>query len=300
VPYLTFRTEEPLSGDDLRWLAVLSSLYALFEIGDDGRLTPLDAPRPDRFPSDLITIQKYAGKTNEDFTRLLLNVTALAADRPERLLGGGLRVLDPLCGRGTTLNQALMYGLHAAGVERDGRSFEAYQNFLRHWLKNTRIKHHAESGTVRRERRALGRRFHVELGETKELYKEGRTLDVTVVNADTTAAGDFFRPASFDLVVTDAPYGVQHGSRTGELSRSPLALLEAALPVWVRLLRPGGAVGVSWNTYVARREELAGLLTGAGLEVVDSEAHRSFAHRVDQAIVRDLIVARLPGAPAGR
>jgi tRNA G10 N-methylase Trm11 len=123
---------------------------------------------------------------------------------------------------------------------------------------------------------------------------------VTVVNADTTAAGDFFRPASFDLVVTDAPYGVQHGSRTGELSRSPLALLEAALPVWVRLLRPGGAVGVSWNTYVARREELAGLLTGAGLEVVDSEAHRSFAHRVDQAIVRDLIVARLPGAPAGR
>ncbi|MGP3968619.1 TRM11 family SAM-dependent methyltransferase [Streptomyces sp. 6N223] len=304
VPYLSFRAPE-LSGDDLRYLANLSSVYALFELEGEGegtRLRPVEAPSLDRFASDLITIQKYPGKTNEDFTKLLLNVTALACDAPRRLLSGGLRVLDPLCGRGTTLNQAMMYGLDAAGVERDSRSFEAYENFLRHWLKNSRVKHQATTGAVRRDRRALGRRFHVTLGESKEQYKQGQHIEVTMINADTTASGEFFRPATFDLIVTDAPYGVQHGSRRagagGRPSRSPVPLLEEALPVWARLLRPGGAIGISWNVHVAEREELAALLAAEGFEVRETEPYHGFRHRVDQAIVRDLIVARRPRPPA--
>lgn len=307
VPYVTFRAEE-LTERELRYLANLSSLYALFAIdGIDGigeengpRLSPAEVRRLDRFPSDLLSIQKYAGKTNEDFTKLLLNVTAAAADRPERLLTGELRVLDPLCGRGTTLNQALMYGLDAAGVERDGRSFEAYENFMRHWLKHSRIKHKADTATVRRDRKAVGRRFHVTLGESKELYKKGQHLELTVVNADTTDSGGFFRPASFDLVVTDAPYGVRHGSRSRDeggaagVSRSPLVLLTEAVPVWARLLRRGGAMGISWNSRVARREDLAALLAENGLAPVDSEPYHGFAHRVDHAITRDLVVARKP------
>ncbi|ARQ68214.1 TRM11 family SAM-dependent methyltransferase [Streptomyces marincola] len=300
VPYLTFRTEG-LSARETDLLANLSSLYALFEIEDadaPGReplLRPVGLSRLDRFASDLLTIQKYPGKTNEDFTKLLLNVTAMSCDTPERLLSGELRVLDPLCGRGTTLNQAVMYGLDAAGVERDAKSFDAYGTFLRQWLKNSRLKHRAETTTVRRDRRALGRRLHVELGESKELYKQGRVIDVTMINADTTAASDFFRPATFDLVVTDAPYGVQHGAAArAERTRSPLPLLRDALPVWARLLRPGGAVGIAWNTLVARRDELAGLLAELGFEVMDAEPYHGFLHRVDQAIVRDLVVARLP------
>jgi SAM-dependent methyltransferase len=296
VPYLSFRAPE-LAADELRYLANLSSLYALFELDpSDEVLRPVEVRPLDRFASDLITIQKYSGKTNEGFTKLLLNVTALACDAPQRLLSGGLRVLDPLCGRGTTLNQAMMYGLDAAGVERDSRSFEAYENFLRHWLKNSRVKHQATTGAVRRDRRALGRRFHVTLGESKELYKQGQHIEVTMINADTTASGEFFRPATFDLVVTDAPYGVQHSARRAGAkappSRSPMPLLEEALPVWGRLLRPGGAIGISWNTHVADREELAGLLAGEGFEVCESEPYHGFRHRVDQAIVRDLIVAR--------
>jgi SAM-dependent methyltransferase len=302
VPYLSFRAPE-LSADDVRYLANLSSLYALYELEpEEQRLRPVEAPSLDRFTSDLITIQKYPGKTNEDFTKLLLNVTALACDAPQRLLTGGLRVLDPLCGRGTTLNRAMMYGLDAAGVERDARSFEAYENFLRHWLKNSRVKHQATTGAVRRDRRSLGRRFHVTLGESKELYKKGQHIEVTMINADTTASGEFFRPATFDLIVTDAPYGVQHGARRAGAkappSRSPVPLLEEALPVWTRLLRPGGAIGISWNVHVADREELAGLLAAEGFEVRDTEAYHGFRHRVDQAIVRDLIVARRPRPPA--
>ncbi|MDT0341098.1 TRM11 family SAM-dependent methyltransferase [Streptomyces litchfieldiae] len=296
VPYLTFRADG-LSPGDIRHLANLSSLYALFEIQDGKLLRPVELTRLDKFSSDLITIQKYPGKTNEDFTKLLLNVTAMSCATPERLLTGELRVLDPLCGRGTTLNQAMMYGLDAAGVERDTKSFESYGNFLRQWLKNNRVKHRAETTTVRRDRRSLGRRFHVALGESKELYKKGQEIEVTMVNADTAASGDFFRPASFDLIVTDAPYGVQHGATArATLSRSPLPLLRSALPAWTRLLRPGGAIGIAWNTYVARREELAGLLGDHGFEVPDAEPYHGFRHRVDQAIVRDLIVARRTAA----
>ncbi|WP_062206015.1 TRM11 family methyltransferase [Streptomyces sp. NBRC 109706] len=302
VPYLTFRAPRPTE-EDLAHLANLSGLYALFErVGDT--LTPVEVRRLDRFPDDLLTIQKYVGKTNEDFTKLLLNVTALSCARPERLLTGRLRVLDPLCGRGTTLNQAVMYGLDAAGVERDGKSFDAYQNFFRQWLRNTRIKHRAESGPVRRNHRTVGRRLTVTLGADKESYRRGETIEVDAVQADTVASGDFFRAASFDLIVTDTPYGVQHGSRARDtagpaLSRSPLPLLTEALPVWNRLLRPGGAIGISWNTQVAAREELTAVLAAQGLVVRDSEPYLGFEHRVDQAIVRDLVVAVKPTGARG-
>jgi SAM-dependent methyltransferase len=302
VPYVTFSADE-LTEQDVRLLSNLSSLYALFQI--EGELLRPVALQPlDLFGSDLLTIQKYSGKTNEYFTKLLLNVTAMATDSPRDLITGRPRVFDPMCGRGTTLNQAMMYGLDAAGMDIDGKDFDAYAAFLKTWLKNNRLKHQAEVTNVRREKAVLGRRLHVTLGASKERYKSGETMEITVVNADSLGAGRFFRPASFDLIVTDAPYGVQHGSRPKgaqpgrkggpQLSRSPVELLTAAVPEWARLLRPGGAVGISWNTFVGRREQLAEILASSGLDVRDSDAYRGFRHRVDQAISRDLIVAAKP------
>jgi hypothetical protein len=293
VPYVMF-SADGLSERDVAFLANMSSLYALFELGD-GLLRPVEAPRLDRFDDDLVSIQKYAGKTNEYFTKLLLNVTALSAAVPGDLLDRRLAVLDPLCGRGTTLNQALMYGFDAAGVDLDRKDFEAYATFIQTWLKHKRIKHRAESGPVRRNRAVVARRLQVTLGDTKEHYKSGEVSRLTVLNADTTRSCEFFRPGTFDLVVTDAPYGVQHGARAARtLSRSPTDLLAAALPAWVELLRPGGAVGIAWNTYAARREQLAQVLADASLKVLDAPPYLDFAHRVDQAINRDLIVARKP------
>jgi tRNA G10 N-methylase Trm11 len=138
--------------------------------------------------------------------------------------------------------------------------------------------------------------LQVTLAATKEDYKAGQTQRLDVVNADTVRAGEFFRPGTFDLVVTDAPYGVQHGSRTAArgLVRSPLDLLAAATPVWAELLRPGGALGIAWNTFVARRDEATKVLADAGLEPMESEPYLAFRHRVDQAISRDIIIARKP------
>src|SRR5437667_5361676 len=128
VPYVVFDGE--LSPSDLAYLANLSSIYALFErVGEF--LRPVELTPLGHFDDDLITIPKYAGKTNEQFTRLLLNVTLLASASGPAMLEKRLTVLDPLCGRGTTLNQALMYGYDAVGIERDGKEVDAYAAFLR-------------------------------------------------------------------------------------------------------------------------------------------------------------------------
>jgi SAM-dependent methyltransferase len=301
LPYITFSADR-LEAADLAALANLSSVYALFA-REGALLRPLPVQPLDHFDSDLITILKYQGKTNEHFTKLLLNLTLLAAARPGDMLIRRLAVLDPLCGRGTTLNQALMYGYDVAGVEIDGDDFDAYAHFIVTWLKQKRLKHEVDSTAVARNRTHIGRRLDVRFGRSKDLYKQGQVQKVSVVNADTRQARAFFRPHSFDAIVADAPYGVRHGSQQSEnsFSRRPLPLLREAVPVWAELLAPGGALGISWNTYLARRQDLIEVLASSGLEVASSAAHGDLSHRVDQAIVRDLVVACKPlGDPESR
>jgi SAM-dependent methyltransferase len=318
VPYVTFERDD-LSERDAALLANLSSLYALFEVTGE-LLRPVPLRRLDRFDDDLLTILKYPGKTNEQFTKLLLNVTLASSAFAGELSSPGaadlgsrrLAVLDPLCGRGTTLNQALMYGFDAYGADIDARDIEAYAVFIQRWLKDKRLKHRADFSPVRRDRKVVARRLTAEFAATKDEYKAGDVQRLEAVEADTTRIGEFFRAVSADLVVADLPYGVQHGSHgTGRpggdraprdggrtLARSPVDLLRAAAPAWARALRPGGALGISWNTHVARREDAAGALADAGLEVLDSAAYRAFRHRVDQAITRDILIARKPQSEA--
>ncbi len=318
VPYVTFAADD-LSERDADVLANLSSLYALFEIAGGERPRPVLRPVPlrrlDRFDDDLLTILKYPGKTNEQFTKLLLNVTLASADLAGSGFAGSgfpggrrLAVLDPLCGRGTTLNQALMYGFDAYGADVDARDVDAYAVFIQRWLKDKRLKHQADFSPVRRDRKVVARRLTAQFAATKDEYKAGDVQRLEVVETDTARVGEFFRAASADLAVADLPYGVQHGSHASgradagprapgggkSLARSPLDLLRAATPAWVKALRPGGALGISWNTLVARREDAAAALADAGLEVLDSGPYRAFRHRVDQAITRDVLVARKP------
>jgi tRNA G10 N-methylase Trm11 len=114
---------------------------------------------------------------------------------------------------------------------------------------------------------------------------------VTLFEADTTSARALMKRQSADLIVADLPYGVVHGSRTqGKLARGPRELLAAALPGWVELIRPGGAIGLSWNTHVAPRAQAVELLSDHGLTPIEPEL--GFEHWVDQAITRDIVLAR--------
>jgi tRNA G10 N-methylase Trm11 len=210
------------------------------------------------------------------------------------MLDGHLTVLDPLCGRGTTLNQALMYGYDALGVEIDGKDVEAYKLFLQTWLKRKRLKHTAELVPMRRQGRRAARRLEVTMAASKDDHKAGAVQKLTVLHADTTALDGLIRGNVADVLVTDLPYGVAHGSYDdqGGISRRPLDLLERAVPEWLPLLRAGGAVGLSWNTKVAKRDLAEDILLAAGLELVE---HEPLAHRVDQGIERDVIIARKKG-----
>ncbi len=294
VSYVTFESDA-LSQHAIAFLSNLSSLYALFE-REGELLMPVPVTRLDRFGDELITIQKYPGKTNEQFTKLLLNVTLMSSRFASEMLTRRFRVMDGLCGRGTTLNQAIMYGFDAFGMDVDERDVEAYAIFLQRWAKDSRLKHTAEWGQVRRDRRVVAKRLHMTFAADKDDFKAGNVQQVEVVNADTTRMPEFFRPGSMDLIVTDAPYGIQHGSHSTSkgLTRSPLELLAAATPAWAATLRPGGALGIAWNSRVARRTDAVAILESAGLDVLPLGEAGEFEHRVDQSILRDILVARKP------
>ena len=118
----------------------------------------------------------------------------------------------------------------------------------------------------------------------------GGEQTVTMFHADTMDARQFLRAGCAHVIVADAPYGVAHGSHAGGgRTRGPLDLLRGAVPVWAELLATGGALGLSWNTHLAGRDEVAEVLTRSGLSVVD---YPDLSHRVDQAILRDVLVGR--------
>lgn len=290
VDYLALRTSGTLTDAAVHVVSQLSAAHALFRREGD-LLAPVPLRTRAPYPGDLVTIQKYQGKTNEQWTRLLLNVTAAATRRPGKLLDGTLQVLDPMCGRGTTLNIALSLGLDATGVDLDAKDFHAYSAFLKTWMRQHRLKHSAGETSLRTSGRNRGRQLRVEVASSKEAHKAGDTQHLTYLSTDTTDLDGLIRPRSVDVIVTDTPYGVQHGSHGDRLARSPLDLLDRALPGWLRTLRAGGAVGLSYNRHVAPPEDLAALLDGHGLTTVDV-AEDAFRHRVDASIDRDLIVAR--------
>lgn len=287
VDYVAFTAEDDQRQrpELLRTVAGLSASYALFAEADHGLLRPEELISDDRFSDDLITIPKYQGKTNEQFTRLLVNVTAASTGRQVGSL------LDPVCGRGTTLSVGLTVGLDVGGVELDGKAVEAYAAFLKSYLRRKRIKHKAEINPVRREGKALGRKLEAEI-----TADGGATQQLTVFTGDTRQSAKLFGKRRFDLVVADAPYGVVHGSSgAAKRDRSPQSLLAEALPVWAGPLRAGGALGLAWNTYGLSREELTRLATDAGLEPCAGGPYARLGHRVDSAIYRDVFIARKPG-----
>jgi len=285
-----------VSGTDMNLVGVLSNLSAsaaLFErVGD--LLRPVQMQRREVYPSDLVTIPKYSGKTNEQWTRLILGVTAAATTRPQRWLDGSLAVLDPMCGRGTTLNLAMSLGYDVTGVEIDRKDCEAYTAFIKTWMRQHRYKHAVKEGALRTDGRARGRQLQIEIAPTKEDFRAGRVQKVDYLCTDTRDLHGLIRARSVDVVVTDAPYGVQHAAHTEEMARSPLELLDEALPGWVRVLRSGGAIGVSFNRHVAPRDDIAVMLCEHGLDVVQDSGYADLRHRVDVSINRDLIVARKP------
>ncbi|AXK44588.1 TRM11 family SAM-dependent methyltransferase [Brachybacterium saurashtrense] len=241
-------------------------------------------------PEDLETIQKYPGKTNEQFTALLINLAAALSTRRAGLWDGSLSLLDPMCGRGTTLHRALRLGLSPVGAEIDAKDVEAHRTFLGTWLRTHRLPHTLTSTrlTVRGEQ--LGTRTDAELAADRQSLRRGEGQRLTLLGCDTVRLGELLPAASVDALVADLPYGVQHGSRAGgSWQRSPLEVLRGAASGWRRALRTGGGIALAVNRRTLDHDSAREVLAENGLRLLSADG--AFRHRVDASIDRDVLLA---------
>lgn len=293
VDYVVFATSDGetssvrLDDRDRRTLSDLSTVRAIFLL-DDGPvlqrvLHPVLIEPTEYFDDDLVTIQRYPGKTNEQFTHLLVNVAIAAAPaaRRRRDAGERVRLLDPVAGRGSTLNRALLAGFDATGIEVVEADTDQYRTFLAQYLRDHRIKHTTEREKIRKGPLA---------GTSSVTLTIRREQRMHLVCGDTRSSRDLLRGRRFELVVGDLPYGVHHRS-TGAAAarRSPEDLVAESIDGWADLLVSGGAVSLSWNTRTMPRAVVEEAVEGAGLSTVDHPV--SFEHVVDRSITRDLLVA---------
>ena len=295
IYYLTFAAECPLSDADLDKIARLSFVFALYQV-EEGLFRPLLIPHADLTDTNLGSMLKYTGKTNEIFTRMMINVAVASCTMPEP---ERFCLLDPIAGKGTTLFEALNMGFDCYGIEIGDKAAAEGYHYLKKYLEIERIKHESslqkQSGP---NKSFTAKHYAVDLAKNKEDFKNHQEQHWEIVSGNSMYANQFFPKNKFHVLVGDLPYGVQHGNVTGEkqtsLTRSPKELVKTCLPAWKQVLKVGGVLVLAWNTNVFPKSQFAELLEQAGFEVLLDGPYDQFAHRVDHSIMRDIIVARKP------
>lgn len=284
--FLTFEAAK-LTERDMRMLSQLASVYMLFEM-EDGKLTTLERTHPNYVGEDLPALLKYKGKTNEMFTDTMLTM-ALAASAFMPAHDSQLVVCDPMAGRGTTLMLALRRGYHGVGIEIGKADVKEAADYMTRYLEFHRIKYKRTDSALTVRGQVGGRENKFVFSDSAEHFKDGDTRTLRLICGDTREAEALLKPNSVHLMVTDAPYGVQKG--TAGRQDSIGGTIAAALPGWFDVLKSGGVLAMSFNTHVTRREGLVRLFEKAGFEIVQTA---NLEHWVEQAISRDVILARKP------
>ena len=284
--FLTFEAAK-LTERDMRMLSQLSSVYMLFAM-EDGRLTPLERTHPNYVGEDLPALLKYKGKTNEMFTDTMLTM-ALAASAFMPVHDSQLVVCDPMAGRGTTLMLALRRGYHGVGIEIGKADVKEAADYMTRYLEFHRIKYKRTDSALTVRGQVGGRENKFVFSDSAEHFKDGDTRTLRLICGDTREAEALLKPNSVHLMVTDAPYGVQKG--TAGRQDSIGGTIAAALPGWFSVLKSGGVLAMSFNTHVTKRDGLVRLFEKAGFEIVQTA---NLEHWVEQAISRDVILARKP------
>lgn len=284
--FLTFEAAK-LTERDMRMLSQLASVYMLFEM-EDGKLTTLERTHPNYVGEDLPALLKYKGKTNEMFTDTMLTM-ALAASAFMPVHDSQLVVCDPMAGRGTTLMLALRRGYHGVGIEIGKADVKEAADYMTRYLEFHRIKYKRTDSALTVRGQVGGRENKFVFSDSAEHFKDGDTRTLRLICGDTREAEALLKPNSVHLMVTDAPYGVQKG--TAGRQDSIGGTIAAALPGWFDVLKSGGVLAMSFNTHATRREGLVRLFEKAGFEIVQTA---NLEHWVEQAISRDVILARKP------
>ena len=288
---ITFTINRRLEDEDLRILGLSSIYYALFEIIEDSLLRPIDIPDFHTFPESMVQILKYNGKTNEQFTRLMVNLAISTCSTNSKKI----TLLDPMCGKGTTLYEGLIRGFDVRGVEINGQWTKEIETYIIKFLKEGRYKHKAiKSKKTNSKGKKIADVFEVKSAADKADYNDKNVQLMEVYTSDTTITNSLIKRKSCDIIVSDLPYGVQHGSKNkkgSNVSRSPLELLKKAIPAWIYALKTKGSIVLSFNEFTMKYEDVKALLEDNGLEVLNDSPYNNYLHRVNQSINRNLIVA---------
>lgn len=267
---LEFFELEP-GNHDLAKILRLSFAQGLYAIEDE-LLRPLDATPDFRLHADFVFGSKFRGKTNERLTQMLINVglAAVGANAPD-----DVKLLDPMCGRATTLLWAMRYGITARGIEQDPGALADIHRHLKKWCKLHRQKHKLSQGFV-------GPANKQGLGKFLEFSAAESTMKV--ITGDARTANQLLNNEKFDLIISDLPYGVQHFT-TGK-TRNPLTVIEQCIEAWKNSLKKSGAIVLAYNRNNPRRNILIDVFAKSGLEARPFSAE----HRMSESIVRDVVI----------
>lgn len=287
-PFLCLSLSESLGEKALRLVRQHSALLLLCK-REHGALLPLDVPEGRYLPSDLPEVLKYKGKTSATFTRMLLNLALCASDFADETRP--LTLLDPLCGKVTAGFCALERGWNAVCVDQDAAALAEADRYFARYLQMRRVKHQRQTQSATVKGRGVPQVVYT-LSDTREHYAQNDVRSLRLIEADTALCGALGRIAKADLIVADLPYGIQHAPVDGRRAEPFAALLSRALPAWRAALDKGGAMALSFNTLTLPRQTVISLLKDAGLEPLMDEPWSNFRHFVEQAVIRDVVVAR--------
>ena len=268
MEFLEIESDESL----LPVLAKLSFVYGIFEYQGE-QLIPLPVEADFNLHEDFVFGAKFKGKTNELLTQLLINVGLKSIDYKNI---ADVKLLDPMCGRATTLLWGMRYGMKAKGIEQDAKALADIRLNVKKWSKIHRQKHQFNDGFV---------------GGKSTKGSKGKFIEFTaadtsmrVITGDSSEACSLLKDEKFHLLISDLPYGIQHF--TTDKTRNPIKVLRDCAKDWCGSLKPEGVMVLAFNRNIPRRKDLLAVFTEQGM----LELAFTAPHQMSESIVRDIVV----------
>ena len=183
--------------------------------------------------------------------------------------------------------------MNAIGIDLDQKSVREASEYFSRYLKFHQLKH-----SVQHRSETIGKSSvpvtAFSFSDTKEHYAARDTRSLLLACGDTSLSPALVRHSTVHVITADLPYGIQHAPQFGRKPETFVQLLSRALPVWYRILAPGGALALSFNTLTLPADTAFSLIRQSGLKLCDDDRFSHFRHDVEQAVVRDVVFAVKP------